>query len=176
MDPKRIFLMLVMAGSILINPLAYSESSGTSDFFLLTPNEAQRLRLSPQEWKQTKQNLSFGFGMAADQASVDGPRITIQSPRVYSDPTGQTIRCTTPFVLKVLFQENKAPVDKASLEVKAKKGIFSKSLTERLMPFFHQNFILAENIEIPPGHYCVVVSIADTNGRTTSQTYGLQVE
>lgn len=175
MDPKRIFRIqiLIIFVSIFINPRAYSEPSDTPAFFLLTPNEAQKLRFSAQEWSHIKENLLFG--LTSEESIPDGPFIIIQSPRVLNNSDTQTISCTSPLDLKVIFQKNKAPIDMKSLEVTAKKGVFSKSLTERLMPFFHQNIISAKNIEIPPGRYCVVISIADLNGATTVRTYGLHV-
>ena len=172
---SRFFLILITGVSICICSHAYSEPSGAPDFFLLTPNEAQKLRFSVQEWDYFQQNLAFGFGSTSDEKSPNGPHIIIQNPKVHSDSEGPTIRCASPLSLKVLFQENRAPVNMNSLDVTAKKGIFSKSLMQRLRPFIHQNIISAENIEIPPGRYCVVVSIADLNGATTVKTYGLEV-
>jgi hypothetical protein len=77
--------------------------------------------------------------------------------------------------LLVEFVETSAPVDMKSLEVKAKKGLFSKSLTDKLKPYIKGAAIEANGLQVPEGRYLIEIYIADSNGTETTVTYGLEV-
>jgi hypothetical protein len=62
-----------------------------------------------------------------------------------------------------------------SLNVEARKGLFSKSLTNLLRPYIRGDRIEVTNLEIPSGRFMLDVSIADTNGNTTAASYLLEV-
>jgi hypothetical protein len=62
-----------------------------------------------------------------------------------------------------------------SLNIEARKGFFSKSLTEMLRPYIRGDRIESNQVEIPTGQFILGVSIADTNGNTTDTTYRLEV-
>lgn len=64
----------------------------------------------------------------------------------------------------------------SSLEVVARKGIFSKSLTERLKPYVDGTSLNVKKAEIPAGRFLIQISIADLNGRATAQSYELLVQ
>jgi len=75
----------------------------------------------------------------------------------------------------VIFEARSAPVRMDSLNVEARKGFFSKSLTELLRPYVHGEEIELSQVEIPTGRFMLDISIADTNGNTTDGTYRLEV-
>lgn len=175
MKQKKFTIYLIL---MVMNLAVFSVcclSSGASELFLLTSQEAAHLRFSATQWRDFQKNMVFGFGPTAEKTAPEGPWIIIQQPEIQKHTTGRTLRCSSPLTLEVIFRINKAPVDMGSLEITARKGVFSKSLTHRLAPFIRENTISAENVAIPPGHYCVEVSIADIQGATTVRTYGLQV-
>jgi hypothetical protein len=75
----------------------------------------------------------------------------------------------------VLFNKRPAPVDMESLHVIAKKGIFSKTLTDRLKPYIQGTSIIAKRIKFPEGRFLIQISIADLKGMKTTETYRLKV-
>jgi hypothetical protein len=62
-----------------------------------------------------------------------------------------------------------------SLQVKARKGIFKKSLTERLQPYIQGTSIVAQKVKMPSGQFIIEIDIADQEGARTFQRYYLQV-
>lgn len=77
--------------------------------------------------------------------------------------------------MKVVFEENEAPVNMGSLEVKAKKGLFSKSLTEMLEPYVAGTTLAVEKLAVPSGKYQIQIVVEDLEGHQTARTYRLIV-
>jgi hypothetical protein len=63
-----------------------------------------------------------------------------------------------------------------SLRVQARKGIFTKSLTETLQPYIRGTGIEATAVQVPEGRFAIQIDIADLQGRKTSETYRLEVK
>jgi hypothetical protein len=133
--------------------------------FLLTPDEAAQLRLGPED-RATGPLLR---GLPA------GPRIVVREPAVKSSPDGSVIE-TTPLTRFVIsFEQNRAPVDMESLEVRARKGILAVSLTPRLKPFVKGTLLESETVSIPEGRFLVQIEIVDVAGARTTESYRLDV-
>jgi len=81
-----------------------------------------------------------------------------------------------PEIAREAVQETGAPVDMGSLEVRAKKGFFSVSLTDRLKPYLRGATLEATAIKIPEGRFLIQVEIADRSGGRTVDTFRLEVK
>ncbi|HUU40718.1 MAG TPA: hypothetical protein VMW42_07250, partial [Desulfatiglandales bacterium] len=81
----------------------------------------------------------------------------------------------TPMDLLIVFEQTSMPVDMSSLYVVAKKGFFSKTLTERLEPYVSGTTIDAKGVKIPKGKFLIEVTIADQDGFKTTGSYLLKV-
>jgi hypothetical protein len=64
----------------------------------------------------------------------------------------------------------------SSLEVNAKKGVFTKRLTDRLTPFIEGTTLAVSSIEVPAGRFQIEIKIKDLEGHETTRTYRLVVE
>ena len=134
---------------------------------LFSEEEAQQLRLSEQEL--------IDLRPARTRKLILGPEIQIKKPKVEDRSDGDTIVTQTPVSLLVEFIEKGASVDMETLQVKAKKGWFSVSLTKKLKPYIKGNTIEADSLEIPAGRFLIEIYIADVNGTDTTVSYGLEV-
>jgi hypothetical protein len=133
--------------------------------FLLTPDEAAQLRLGPEDRASGPLLRSL----------PTGPRIIVREPPVRDTPDGSVIE-TTPLTRFVIsFEQNRAPVDMQSLEVKARKGLFSVSLTPRLKPYVKGTNLEADTLSIPEGRFLVQIEIVDVAGARTLESYRLDV-
>jgi len=113
--------------------------------------------------------------MPAREISL-GPRIVFQMPHVRDTPEGPTLETSTPMSLLVAFEERGAAVDMQSLRVQARKGIFSRSLTETLQPYIRGTRVEAQEVQVPQGRFLIQIDIADLQGRKTSEAYRLEVK
>jgi hypothetical protein len=138
---------------------------------LFTPQDAEVLRLSDEEWTPSRRPES----MQAREISL-GPRIVFQRPHVRETPQGPTIETATPMDLLVVFEERDTAVDMQSLRVQARKGIFSKSLTETLQLYVRGTRVEAQEVQVPEGQFLIQIDIADLQGRKTSEAYRLEVK
>jgi hypothetical protein len=133
--------------------------------FLLTPDEAAKLRLGPDD----RPGAPLLRGLPA------GPRIVVREPPVKNGPDGSIIE-TAPLTRFVIsFEQNRAPVDMESLDVRAKKGLLAVSLTPRLKPFVKGTRLESETVSIPEGRFLVQIEIVDVAGARTSESYRLDV-
>jgi hypothetical protein len=134
--------------------------------FLLTPGEATQLRLGPED----------RFSRPLLRSLAAGPRIVVREPRVKDTPDGSVIE-TTPLTRFVIsFEQTRAPVDMESLEIRARKGFFSVSLTPRLKPYVTGTNLRADTVTIPEGSFRVQIEIVDTAGARTTESYRLEVK
>ena len=133
----------------------------------MTEEEAEQLRLTGEEWLRPMRNR---------QTHSRGPSIVLQSPTITSVRANPpTITTVTPLDFFIAFEPRTAPVNMDSLGVRARKGIFSKSLTDRLNPYIHGTTIQAKNLEVPTGTFHIEIEIADNEGQKTFEEYYLQV-
>lgn len=131
---------------------------------LFTPQEARKLSLTDPEWRHVSMARALSVG----------PKIVVRRPQILPGEV-PTIETQSPTDLDVIFEARSAPVRMDSLNVEARKGFFSKSLTELLRPYVHGEEIELSQVEIPTGRFMLDISIADTNGNTTDGTYRLEV-
>ena len=132
---------------------------------LFTPGEAAQLRMDDAEWKPPPRVRS----------ATNGPRIEVRAPALKATGDGPVLETVTPASLAVDFQAGGSPVDMNSLEVTARKGLFSKSLTALLKPYIRGTALEVKDVAIPSGKFLIEIAIADTAGAKTVETYRLQV-
>lgn len=156
--------------AVFISPFFLTDSSQARQgarkaLILLTAQEAEQLQLSEEEWQSSTRTRSVSIG----------PRIVMQHPEVRETETGPVLETVTPTAFSVHFEGNHASVDMASLQIRAKKGIFTKSLTSLLGPHVRGADLQIEGVEIPEGKFRIEIEIADVAGAKTVETYGLEV-
>jgi hypothetical protein len=135
-------------------------------FFLLTPQEAKEFEVPGDQWRPTPLTRSISRG----------PKVVVKRPQVVDTNEGPIIQTGSPTAFIVSFQETRAPIDMESLEISARKGLFSKSLTDRLKPYLHGTAIEAEAVNVPEGRFLIQIEIADKTGERTVETYRLEVK
>lgn len=108
------------------------------------------------------------------RAISTGPTIVVRRPQLVPGDV-PTIETQSPTDLDVIFEPRDAPVRMDSLNVEARKGFFSRSLTDLVRPYVHGDSIEMTNVEIPSGRFMLDISIADTSGNITDATYRLEV-
>jgi len=133
---------------------------------LFTPQDAEALRLTAQEWAKSLRSRQIAVG----------PRIVFQRPPVREVAQGALLETATPMDLLIAFEARDAAVDMQSLRVQARKGIFSKSLTETLQPYIRGTRVEAKEVQVPEGRFLIQIDIADLQGRQTSETYRLEMK
>jgi len=142
-----------------------TQQVGQQGFVLITSREAEQLRQTKKEWQVIPRLRGVS----------PGPRILIENPKIRITEVGPTIETISPADLFVMFEANRAPVDMDSLQVKAKKGFFSKSLTDRLRPYIQGTTLKVKRAKMPKGRFTLQVSIADQEGAKTTEIYRLIV-
>ncbi len=160
---KHIFVLLFSGTAYLLSQVNCLEAAETP--FLLNEEEAAVLRLSDKEWNQPP--LMYRSIQA-------GPLIKVHEPALL-DEKNPIIETLTPMNLKIIFEKNDSPVDMESLEVTAKKGFLSISITDRVQKYIKGTILDAREIEFPRGKFRIQVEIADVAGIITSREYRLKV-
>jgi hypothetical protein len=127
--------------------VVYSGSAGRAPLQLFSAADAHQLNLTDQEWHRVHRTRSTG--------AAAGPRIVIQKPTLKESSDGPTIETVTPAT--------------------ARKGFFSKSLTDLLKPYVNGTALQVQDVAIPEGRFRIEIVIADKNGAKTVETYRLQV-
>jgi hypothetical protein len=153
----------VLALSICMIPMG-GTATAQNRLFLLTADEATRLRLGHED--QVLEPMLRGTA---------GPRIVVQEPSVRHTSNGSVIETTPSTRFLIVFEPNGAPIDMESLEIKAKKGILSMSLTPRLKPFIQGTSLKADSVSVPEGKFQIQIEILDTAGTRTLERYRLEV-
>jgi hypothetical protein len=156
----------ILAGSLLVVASAGSQRHRPkTPILLFTDEEAAQLRLTAGDrFPDIERGVS------------EGPRIVIRKPHVLADKGHRTIETASPTDLTVQFEENGAPVDMQTLEVTARKGFFSKSLTPVLKPFLRGTTLDASQLAVPSGSFMVEIAISDSLGHKTQDVYDLRVD
>ncbi|MGE4298016.1 MAG: hypothetical protein AB7E47_08310 [Desulfovibrionaceae bacterium] len=135
---------------------------------LFSPEDAQALRLDQQEWDAA--------GMTAKALNLSpGPGIRVVVPDVVETESGPIVAVPPVATILVEFLENTAPVDMATLDIVARKGWFSRSLTAKLAPYVEGTRLQARNLRIPTGQYKLEMRIKDIAGHATEQTFRFEV-
>jgi hypothetical protein len=132
---------------------------------LLSPGEAAQLNLGPNDTLPGP--LLRGF--------PPGPRIVVREPAVTHTPDGAVIETTPVTRFVISFEPNRAPVDMDTLEIKARKGPFSVSLTPRLKPYIQGTSLQADTVSVPEGRFMVQIEIVDKAGAKTVEQFRLDV-
>ena len=168
-----LFLLFVLLGIVWLAVSRPFEAQTTpSRLFLLTEEEAAQLRLSGEPDRLLKSDPS----QKALKLSSSGPRIVFERPNIVDENTAlPTVAVTTPLDLLIAFEPNREAVDMDSLEIRAKKGWFTRSLTSRLKPYIAGTTLAAQNLGIPTGTYRIEIEIADRAGAQTVRAYYLNV-
>ena len=170
MNNKLLFVLVFFLG---VSFFAVMQSCDVfaANLELLTPEEASRLHLTDTE---IREQLPFS---AKTRSLSIGPKINFKTPQTRQDPDGITlVELRKNSQLSIDFLKTQAEVDMNSLDVEAKKGLFSVSLTDRLKPYVHGNQLEANKIKIPPGQFTVIIRIADRIGTFTEKAYRFLVQ
>jgi hypothetical protein len=159
-----VVLSMLVVG-VSFHPGVGGNAIAQSRVLLLTPAEAAQLRYSPQE----------RFSQPTLRSLPTGPRIIVREPSVKNTADGSVIETTPMTRFVISFEQNQAPVDMNSLDIKARKGVFSVSLTPRLKPYVRGTSLEAETVSIPEGSFRVQIEIGDVAGARTLESYRLDV-
>jgi len=153
--------LVILAGLIALGGTADAQGR----LLLLSPDEAVRLRLGRDE----------GIVVGPALRGATGPRILVQEPVVKQTANGAVIETTPATSFFIVFEPNGSPVDMDSLEIKAKKGILSMSLTPRLKPFIEGTSLKAGSVTVPEGRFLIQIEILDKSGAKAMEQYRLDV-
>ena len=155
------FRLVILAALIALGGTADAQGR----LLLLSPDEAVRLRLGRDE----------GIVVGPTLRGATGPRILVQEPVVKQTANGAVIETTPATSFFIVFEPNGSPVDMESLEIKAKKGILSMSLTPRLKPFIEGTSLKAGSVTVPEGRFLIQIEILDKAGAKAVEQYRLDV-
>ena len=171
MNNNKLLFALVFFLGISFTLVLQSRDLFAANLELLTPEEANQLHLTDTD---TREELPFSPKLRS--LSI-GPKINFKTPPTRQDPDGIIlVEMHENSQLSIDFLQTQAEVDMNSLDVEAKKGIFSVSLTDRLKPYIHGNKLEADEIKIPPGQFTVIIRIADRVGTSTEKAYRFLVQ
>jgi hypothetical protein len=159
---RKACLVMIAACIGLVN-MGQMQSVGQRTLALLTPNEATQLRITEEEWQPPPRTRALSIG----------PRIIIKRPPIKDVADGPLIETISPTDLMIFFEENRASVDMNSLQVEAKKWLFTLSLTARLRPYIQGTSLQAKGVQVPEGLFVIQIEIADVVGAKTVGTYRL---
>jgi hypothetical protein len=151
--------------AVLTCLIAVAGAAAGSRLMLLTPDEAVRLRLGRDEMGGVEPGLR----------GTAGPRIEVREPTVRQTPDGAVIETTPSTHFLIVFEPNGSPVDMDSLEIKARKGILSMSLTPRLKPFIEGTSLKADRVSVPEGRFMIQIEILDKAGVRSVEKFRLDV-
>lgn len=158
-------IMRCTASIVLLAATVYG-ASGQKEILLFTEGEADALRIEENQWEPVPRARSATLG----------PLIVVAAPEVRRGDGSETIETKSPTSMTVVFEENEAPVNMSSLEIVAKKGLFSKSLTELLRPYLAGTTLTVESLAVPSGNYQIQILVEDLEGRESMRMYRLIVE
>jgi hypothetical protein len=162
---RKACLVILAVGLGLVDP-GRIQPAGQRMLALFTPEEAGQLRLTEEEWRPPPRF----------RALPSGPRIVFQHPPIKDAADGPMIETVSPTDFVIVFEANRAPVDMDSLQIEAKKWLFSLSLTDRLRPYIQGTSLEAKGVSIPEGVFVIQIEIADRAGAKTVGTYRLMAK
>jgi len=168
---NKLFFVLVFFIGISFFIVLQSRDVFAANLELLTPEEASLLHMTDTDMPE-----KLSFSSKTRSLSI-GPKINFKTPPTRQDPDGIIlVEIRGNSQLSIDFLKTQAEVDMNSLDVEAKKGLFSVSLTDRLKPYIHGNKLEADEIKIPPGQFTVIIRIADRVGTSTEKAYRFLVQ
>lgn len=153
--------------SILILAIAFNPATALSTMILLTPEDAEKLRITDREWEQLPMHRSV---------FDNGPNIKVKDPSSRTEESGIILETTSPTNMWISFEEKLAPVDITTLKVKVCKQIFCRSIKDKLSKYLIGTELKAQNISIPKGNFHITIAIADMQGNETTADYILKVK
>jgi hypothetical protein len=159
---RKAYLVMLAVFLGLLN-MGQIQHVGQRIFTLLTPQETEQLRLTEEEWRPPPRTRTLSLG----------PRIIIKRPPLKDAADGPLIETISPTDFIIFFEENRAPVNMNSLQIEAKKWLFTLSLTPRLRPYIQGTSLQAQGVEVPAGLFVIQIEIADIAGAKTVGTYRL---
>jgi hypothetical protein len=165
MQPYGRIVALLFTVLLSMIDLGHTQPRNQERLVLFAPREAEQLRFPEDAWQVPPRTRSLQVG----------PRIVIQHPQVTDSNNRPIINTISPTDFFVVFEANRTPVDMESLCITAKKGPFSKSLTDQLRPYIQGTSLRAEAVTIPAGRFLIQIEIADQGGAKTDGHYLLQV-
>lgn len=157
--------LLVILSALPLRAAAAEGNVSRRAVILLAPDEARELRFSDEDWPRIPRR----------RAIEAGPRVVFQRPEVHESDEGPTVEMTTPGSLLVRFEATQAPVNMSSLRVTARKGFFSKSLTELLQAYVRGTTVDVGRLEVPSGRFVIEIAVADQHGTETVAAYRFRV-
>ena len=157
--------LLAALATLTMLTAATAASAQQRRLVLLSPEEALRLVLGPGD--------RLVGPLMRDVPS--GPRIVVHHPPVLRTGEGAVIETAPSTRFVIAFQQNRAPVDMESLDITARKGLFSVSLTPRLRPYIQGTTLEADAVTVPEGRFMIRIEIADRDGSKTQESYRLEV-
>ena len=176
---KYLLHILIISFAFISMPVIHSAEEPhialQEKLVLFTPEEADELRHTTEEELRDTEKLTPIMRL---RSAPKGPHIYINEPPLtHTDgvPTILVLKQLHPTLL-VKFEANQAPVNMESLQIKGKKGIFSKSITDRFIPYIKGTTIEAEDMEMRNGKFILQVTIADVNNNRTNNNYRLIVK
>ena len=169
MGPHRIAGMSIAVVTLCLVSLGWTQPEQSRELVLLTSEEAMHLRLTEEDLEREAASRSRMRAISL------GPRIVIEKPLLTSTAPPPTLETESPTDIIVAFEAVQRPVNMESLRVKAKKGWFTKSLTDRLKPFIEGTRLAARGVKIPRGNFLIQIAIADQQGVERVETYRLSV-
>ncbi len=173
---QSLYRMVIFAGLLVsLTALAYAASPTTSKSQTGTQDETGLVLITNSEADQLRVTDADLLIPVSTPMMSDGPRIVLRRPTLTGTGRKPKVITSSPTNLTVVFEENQSPINMASLEVKARKGIFKKSLTKRLKPYIQGTSIVAQGVKMPAGKFIIEIEIADQTGARTSKRYYLTV-
>lgn len=169
---RHAWSIAVLLGSITwaCSPATEQVVDTAQEIWLFSEEDAAELRVASEDW----------VILDVPRGDSLGPMITVERPTVIQTPEGPTIETSSPTAFFIRFESNSqgTDVDMSTLSIVAKRERFprlKRDLTGKLADFLKQNRIEAEAIKVPRGRYLVDISIADTAGVLTVESYRLRV-
>ena len=176
---KYLLHILIISFAFISMPVIHSAEEPhialQEKLVFFTPEEADELRHTTEKELRDTEKL---MPIMRLRSAPKGPHIYVNEPPLtYTDgvPTILVLKQLHPTLL-VKFEANQAPVNMESLQIKGKKGIFSKSITDRFIPYIKGTTIEAEDMEMRNGKFILQVTIADVNNNRTDKNYRLIVK
>jgi len=157
---RHVTVFGVLAVLCLLMTVAAVVSSSPAPLF------SEQLRLSEEQWKQfLKLRGSRG-------KILNGPKLVFLQPEI-RDNEARVASTSVGWVIEL--QENKAPVDPASLRVVALPLVFVMDITDRLNPRFEGDRLYFDEAAVGNASYLLEISIADVQGNLTEYGFILHV-
>ena len=163
---------MISIGKTLIGMALLVWAANSQAVNLFDEAQAERLRLSAQEWQALEQKSAVTRSFNFDSDAKQGPQIRFLFPELEKQ---SKIVTGSPTDLTIVFEGIGSEVDMSTLDIEVSKGWFSFSITDKLSPYIEGSRIAAKAVEIPSGQYKVEIIVRDLEGNETEAVYRLSV-